>query len=69
MSYNKMQVYSPRELKLMAINERTRKEEATRKTRAPVLNSSGQSNKRWNLEALVFPTAFYIFLVPTRRAK
>ena len=64
-----MQDYSPRKLKMMAINALARKDEAMRKVIAPVLNSNGQSNKRWSYKALVFPTAFYIPLVLTRCAK
>ena len=69
MSNNKLQVPSHHELKLMAINARTRKDEEMRMERAPVLNSSGRSNNRWSIKALVCPTTFYPFLVPTRCAK
>ena len=69
MSNNKLQVTKDHERKLMAINARARKDDEMRMKGAPVFDSSGRSNNRWSYKALVCPTAFYTFLVPTRCAK
>ena len=69
MSNNKLQVLNGHERKVMAINARARKDDEMRMKGAPVLDSSGRSNNRWSFKALVCPTAFYTFLVPTRCAK
>ena len=69
MSSNKLQVLKDHERKVMAINARARKDEEMRIKGTPVLDSSGRSNNRLSFKALVFPTAFYTFFVPTRYAK
>ena len=69
MSSNKLQVLTDRERKAMAINARAHKDVEMHMKEAPVKDSSGRSNNRWSYKALVFPTAFYTFLVPTRCAK
>ena len=69
MSSNKLQVLKDHQREVMAINARARKDVEMRMKEAPVNDSSGRSNNRWSYKALVFPTAFYTFLVPTRCAK